>query len=55
MDKISREYLKNNTGITIKQVPLVLFDEKTIEIIQKIANSVFETRDNAVKAKSMEY
>ena len=55
MNKISREYFKNNTWITIKQVPLVLFDEKTLEVFQKIANSVFETRDNAVKAISLEY
>jgi len=35
MDKISREYFKNNTGITIKQVPLVLFDEKTLEVFKR--------------------
>jgi len=42
MDKISSEYFKNNNGITIKQVPLVLFDEKTLEVIQKIASTVLK-------------
>jgi len=55
MDKKSREYFKNNTGITIKHVWSVLLDEKTLEVFQKIANSVIETRDNVVMAKSLEY